>query len=166
VSINIEIEGYDRLRRKLERLGKGVYFRGALTAAASDVKSWIAEYPETTSANEPRLYNSAYSISTGRAANSWYERGYGTRWARKDGTIGGSQTSETLGRRWTTRIAPDGRSATVGNNATYAPFVQDQDEQAWFHAARGWRTIQGAVRAKAKDVRRKFQDALRRALRE
>jgi len=114
VSVNIEIEGYDRLRRKLERLGKGAYFRGALTAAASDVKSWIAEYPRATAANEP-----------GPHPSRWYERGYGSRWTLAGGGIGGRQTSETLGRRWTTRIASDGRSAIVGNNASYAPFVQD-----------------------------------------
>ena len=130
MSLHLRIEGADALIRKLGKLEAGKVLKPVIKAAAQDLAGRVAQYPPATEANQPKPY-------PGR----WYERGYGTRWARKSGGIGGRQTSQTLGRRWTTRVGDTW--AKVGNNASYGPFVQDKDQQASFHAQRGWATIQG-----------------------
>jgi hypothetical protein len=69
----------------------------------------------------------------------WYQRGFGPRWARKDGSTGGRDTSERMQQQW----AVEQRSpleTLVGNRASYAPYVQG-DEQTGFHAAHGWKKL-------------------------
>lgn len=67
----------------------------------------------------------------------WYERGYGPRWRRPDGTIGGQETSEHLGASWTVKPRPWG--AVLENRASYAAVVQGADQSAQ-HADTGWLT--------------------------
>lgn len=164
MSVNIEIKGIEKVRAKLGDLQNRTYMMGAMAAATSEVKDWIAEYPAASEANSPREFNGYYSLASHKALNRWYERGYGPRWVRKDGSIGGAKTSETLGRRWTTRVKERGMRGVVGNNASYAPFVQDADRQATFHQKRGWRTVQDAVREKRDAVVRIIQDAVHRIM--
>lgn len=164
MTVTIEIKGIEKVRAKLNDLANRRYMQGTMAAATLLVKDWIAEYPLATEANQPRGFNSYYSLADRRAINRWYERGYGPRWARKDGSVGGSRTSETLGRRWTTRVEDNGMRGVVGNNASYAPWVQDAERQATFHAARGWRTVQDAVQAKRGEVVRLLQNAVNRIM--
>lgn len=144
--LTIEIQGLDEALQKLETIGRADYLPAVMQAAASDLMGWLAVYPPASSANDS-------------SEDRWYERGFGPRWRRKDGSIGGRQTSETLGRRWTTQVAPDGLWARVGNNASYARFVQGI-EQAWFHAKRGWRTTVQAVQERGPEIVAKVQAAI------
>ncbi|HOW77936.1 MAG TPA: HK97 gp10 family phage protein [Verrucomicrobiota bacterium] len=137
--VTIRIEGLDKVLAKFGRIEGVKFLKGIMGTAALDIKDWIAEYAPATEANSP-------------SRPRWYERGYGPRWRRMNGSIGGSRTSETLGRRWTTKVAADGMQAEVGNNASYARYVQDADMQARFHKARGWRTIQEAAEAKGPGI--------------
>ena len=125
--------------------------RGVLSAAGQDLKDWLATYPPSSFANLP----------SNTPGWRWYERGYGPRWVVKDGSVHGRRTSQTLGRRWEVAVDPDGKRATVGNSATYAPYVQDQMKQPWFHAHRRWRTVQGAVREKGESIIRKVLEAVK-----
>ncbi len=54
--------------------------------------------------------------------------------------------SERLGQRWTQRVMRDASSVTgeVGNNASYGPWVQSHEFQAWMHRGR-WTTDQQAL---------------------
>jgi hypothetical protein len=52
------------------------------------------------------------------------------------------RTSETLGRRWTTRATDEGLTVVIGNNASYARYVHDARFQWRLHGLRGWRTAQ------------------------
>jgi hypothetical protein len=98
----------------------------ALKAGAEHIKGKINQYPPATSANTP-------------GQKRWYERGYGPKWTRRDGSIGSRKSSEMLGRKWTT--APQGtRAYVIGNNVSYSPYVHDPEKQAAFHKARGWKT--------------------------
>ncbi len=149
--VTLQLKGFDKLERKLGPLRAGKYWAGILKAAALDVKNYIAEYPPASEANNPQ-------------GRTWYERGFGPRWYRADGSIGGSRTSETLGRRWT--ISADSQRAVIGNNASYAPFVQSAEQQSPWHKRRGWRTDQETI-DKLKDkimakVKRAIEDILSR----
>jgi hypothetical protein len=164
MTVTIEIKGTERVRAKLNDVQNRTYMMGAMVAATSLVKDWVAEYPAASEANQPRSFNSYYGLTSQRPMNRWYERGFGTRWARKNGSVGGTRTSETLGRSWTTRIEERGMRGVVGTKASYAPFVQDAEEQARFHAERGWRTVQDAVKEKKDAVVRIVQDAVHRIM--
>jgi len=126
----IDIEGLGELRTTLEQLGRLDVIEYNLLAAGQMVEGKMKIYPPPSIANSP-------SNPTGY----WYERGYGSRWWRADGTMGGRKTSERLKEQWT--VEPLGRTAVqVGNKVTYGPFVQDAQNQQWFHRMRGWQTIQ------------------------
>ena len=147
---NLRVEGLDSIIRKLRRVQPTSMFRATMRNGAEMVKGWINQYPRSTSANSP---------GTGR----WYERGYGSRWMNADGSVGGSRTSETLGRRWASDVSANGMSATVGNNASYAPLVQGK-EQAWYHNRTGWRTTVEAVKEMGPRVRAFLLTQYRRAI--
>lgn len=156
MSYHIEVRGLGLLDRVLGELASASFLRPALLAIASDLKARVAPYPPATGANRARAWRSG-------ANNTWYERHYGPRWARKDGSVGGRQTSQALGQRWTYRVEP--RKAIIGNNATYAPYVQDETKQAGFHKARGWRTAQGVIREALPSIQAGLENYVRDILR-
>ena len=129
----ITIEGLDRLIDKLGKVEGLDFMKGVMHTAGSMLKNFMAVYPHKTAANRP-----------GGPGSRWYERGYGPRWMRADGSVGGRQTSETLGRRWTSRVQGK-TSAIVGNNASYAPYVQSAAKQAAWMSPIGWRTDQEGI---------------------
>lgn len=154
MSVTIEIEGLERLQGKLRRVESGQYLRAVLQAAAIDIKGYMAWYPPASEANDPQR-------------SRWYERGYGPRWRRRDGQIGGYKTSEMLDKKWAAarpRIDTKGLTARVGVRVSYAPYVQSAERQAWFHTVRGWRTDEQAVRERGPHVIRLVQAAVRRIL--
>jgi hypothetical protein len=83
------IRGMNKLLRKLNSLRELRGAKRGLRAGAVHIKGKIAIYPNSSEANTP-------------GQRRWYERGWGAKWTRKDGSIGGRKSSETLGRRWTT----------------------------------------------------------------
>lgn len=96
---------------------------------AKALEDIISPYPDQLTPIDPDRY---------------YERGYGPRWIRKDGSTGGKKTSERLNTRWAVR--PYGAlGAALLNLASYAPFVHALDEQAGIHADAGWVTDDEAI---------------------
>lgn len=131
------------LREVLRRINSPKVLAAAkagLKAGAAHIEGKIKPYPAASEANSP-------------ANDRWYERGFGSRWKRKDGSIGGRKSSETLGRRWTIKAKNNGLTVMIGNNASYAPFVHDKDKQAAFHQRRGWKTAQDVVKDEADEVK-------------
>ena len=122
-AIEIVIRNMDELEKKLDDVGNASYMEGAMTAALSLLKDDAAEYPPENIANIPYQ-------------RRWYERNYGPKWMRRDGTVGGIAASEMLGKSWTTRVKNRGLLGVLGNKASYGPFVQDKERQAGFHRAR------------------------------
>lgn len=154
MSVTIEIDGLERLQGKLKTLESGRYLRAVMQAAALDIKGYMGWYPPSSEANDP-------------AGRRWYERGFGPRWRRRDGTISGYHTSEMLDKKWAAarpRVDTRGLTARVGVNVSYAPYVQSAKSQARFHAARGWRTDADAVRERGPHVIRLVQAAVRQIL--
>lgn len=135
---DIQIEGLDALVAKFGELQGGAYMREVLTVGGTMLKNFIAQYPLASEANTPYQ-------------RRWYERGYGPKWMRKDGSVKGLKTSETLGRKWSV-VARSDTEVVVGNNASYAPFVQSAEKQANFHRQRGWRTDDMAIKETAPKI--------------
>jgi hypothetical protein len=131
-------------------------FEQAMTRSLLAIEGRVAEYPPESEANRPRAWRgSAYSLATQKrvSLNTWYERGYGPKWVRKDGTVNGRKTSRFLGRHWTQEVHVRGGDleGTLGNSASYAPEVHGR-EQASFHAERGWVRLEDAVEQSAEDI--------------
>lgn len=175
MTTTIEIKGLDKLLRDLDpvraRRGMTTAMQGAVRIVQKDLK----EYPPKSEANQPRTFNSAYSLTgargnrrlgrvIARAANSWYQRGYGTKWARKDGSIGGYASSKKLGGQWNVKVSAHGKviEGIVGNLVPYGPFVQDKEQQAWYHARRKWPTVQGVLENRTRQIMDFFEQAVRR----
>jgi hypothetical protein len=71
----------------------------------------------------------------------------------------------TLGRRWTTRVQEIGNHTvlgTVGNNTTYAPWVQARYFQAGIHRGR-WQTEMDVTEQSRDEIAALFQAAIERA---
>ena len=94
----------------------------------------IMPYPPTTQANR----------SPGINGYSWYQRGFGT----KTVTNRRYPTSEQMSKKWSfkTRVIAANVRGEIINNASYAPFVQGE-EQVWYHAMRGWRRADKVIDA-------------------
>lgn len=148
--MNIDITGIEPLMAKLEQLRGLTWLKGVMTAALSDLKDWIAEYPPESDANIPYQ-------------RRWYQRGYGSKWMRRNGTVGGRATSEQLGQKWTYKVDDDGHGGVVGNNASYAKWVQGPEQNRW-HTRRGWRTTTQAVTEQGPKVIDKLRTAISRLL--
>ena len=150
MTANIEIQGLEEVVKKIEKLGRLDYLQAAIKASAAHVKGKVAQYPPSTAANAP-------------GSKRWYERGYGSKWTRADGSIGGRKTSEMLGRKWTTETRNRGLTAVVGNNVSYGPYVQGE-KQAAFHKARGWKTAEDVAKEETDEVVRFITGAINKIM--
>lgn len=133
-----EIKGMPQLLRKLDDLASLNGAKRGLAAGALHIKGIVSQYPPATEANSSTM-------------DRWYQRGYGPRWRRRDGTIGGRKTSEALGRKWATESRNAGLTQVIGNNTSYGPWVQAAEKaggkgpQASFHRQRGWKTDEDVI---------------------
>ena len=147
------IKGMSKLLRKLKTIEELRGAKRGLKAGALHVKGKIDEYPPSTTANSP-----------GNPTGRWYERGWGSRYKRLDGVVTGKKTSETLGRKWTTAEQNAGLTQVIGNNASYAPYVHDAEEQAKIHGDRGWKTDEQVLREEGDKVLQFIQREVEREL--
>ena len=140
------ITGDAELRRKLAKLQDMSQIYPALMAGGVHVAGKLKEYPPSTAANSP-----------GGPGSQWYERGWGSRWQRMDGSMGGRQSSETLGKKWTMQ-GSGGDKVTIGNNVSYGPWVQGSVKvggvgpQASALAEIGWKTTDTVASEEAEVV--------------
>ena len=76
--------------------------------------------------------------------------------------------TEALRRGWTStdrvfRVGPGGIDAVLRNPVSYAPFVQDEEEQAWMHVGR-WQTVQGVQEREEAQIAMDIEAAVGRAI--
>jgi hypothetical protein len=105
-------------------------------------------------ADRARVYPTAgpWNSYPGTKGNGvWYERGVGTRYARKGAAIGGKpffkgfgagKPSEQLQKNWNTEIqTKDAYSASVYTEVTYAPYLFDPEQRVSWAALHGWQDV-------------------------
>ena len=134
--------------------------KAMMGGAVELIRSGVADYPSETAGNKPRTFQSG-------AQNTWYQRHYGPKWARKDGSVGSAETSEVLGESWTTEVRgfAAGVRGIVGTKASYAPYVQDEKRQAAIHKQNKWPTIQGVFKDKRREIIQLFDSVIARIIR-
>ena len=81
-----------------------------LLRAVLELKDLAAGYP----------VEGSWNVAPGtKGKGVWYQRGFGTRYNRKDGTIGGRNTSQRLQKSWNTEVQRrDDFSASAFTNVT------------------------------------------------
>ncbi len=129
----MRIEGLDELIAKIDNLRQLRRVKSSIQVAALYLRGIAATYPPATAANAP-------GSSPG---DHWYQRGWGSKWVVRDGSVHGRQASENLGKSWTIRTTNGGFRAIVGTDTSYAPWLQDRERpQVIWARSRGWRTVQ------------------------
>lgn len=142
--LEISIQGVDKLVAKFGRVQALTYLRAPMYRAVYRLQGYMATYPRQ------------------RNPKTRYVRGRG--WADKDGKVR-RLTSEHLGKRWTAKVelTPDGLMGKVGNNASYAPWVQSKRFQAEIH--RGWwQNDEMAIQRNRAAIVKDFNGAIKGAL--
>lgn len=134
----ITITGLEPLFKKFDNIGALRILEPPMQRAVLRGEAFMKDYPPAP-------------------AGSKYIRGRG---------FPGRQTSEKLGQRWTTKIdrSAHGLTGRIGNNASYAKWVQSAAYQTRFHARTGWRTDFDAVRELEPVIVADFQRAIDGAL--
>ena len=146
-----QIIGGKELQAKLAKLGNLSFLKPVITSQGVYLKKAIAVYPPAGSGN-----SSAWP--------TWYERGYGPKWRRADGSIGGRQTSEKLRNSWTSKAESNTR-AIIGTDTSYAKWVQGGDTQSAVMHDIGWKTTDTVAEEESEAVLKQIQKAVDRELR-
>ncbi len=143
-AVTIDIKGVDALIAKLGKVQATNILRPPMQRAVLRIQRDMQEYPP-------------------QRPGSRYVRGRGM--ANAAGIVE-HKTSQQLGKRWTTKVFQEGAYLTgkVGNNVTYAPFVQSRQFQARIHRGR-WQTDAQVVNRLARTIVGDFETTISQALR-
>ena len=147
----IEIKGIERIVGRLEDIERAL--PAGIKAAAIHVKGKVDDAPQVRRGRMPMTPRQ----------RAWFLM------ALREGLIevpwrrGASSLSEKLSQSWTTEMR-DERSAVIGNDTSYGPFVQDKEKQSKYHEETGWKTIQDVVEAEAGKARDIVASVVRKAI--
>lgn len=146
----IRVSGDEALVRKLLQDLAPALSAGA-QGVAEALRNELTPYPPASAANQS-------------GQRRWYQRGYGPRWTRRDGSVGGAKTSQQLNRSWA--VLPNGTTARLIGRAAYSGVVHRKEDQARFHARRGWHTDEDSIKAlrRKQVIERVFRAVLRKLL--
>ena len=145
-----QIIGDKELQAKLRRISDLSFLRPVISSEVTYVAGKISFQPNAPSKNKS-------------PGNSWYDRGYGPRWMRRDGSINGSQTSEDLPGSWKGKATSNTRGI-IGNDASYAKWVQGPQQSAIMKKI-GWKTTDTVVDEESEKVLKSIQKAVDNELR-
>jgi hypothetical protein len=165
------------------------YLRKAMTLSVRRLQAYIDQYPPATDANQPgRVGEDGRPLGYyERGRGWWYPVMQKKTLGPKTGVSTGAETakraaarnkvksiptvagyklagggeSEMLGRSWEAQVYVQEAEilGAIGTNTSYADVVQGE-KQAKFHAERGWRTLDMALKATMKDIRKYFTEAV------
>lgn len=167
------------------------YVKKAMTESVRAVQERISEYPPSSEANRPgRIGQNGKPMGYyERGRGWWYPVMKRQTLGEKLGVSVGAQTvnqaakrhkiksiptvagyklagggeSEMLGRSWDAQVIEQDNAVlgVIGNNASYAEYVHQGNQQAAIHAARGWKTVERALEESMDDVNAAFGQALK-----
>ena len=144
MSATIEIRGLDKLRKRFDTVSPGI--KAGVKAATVHVYGKAKSYPPHTLANQPKTYKTG-------ANNTWYQRGWGGKWALAAGGWHGRKSSEQLQQKWSSRVTNGGFTGIIGNSASYAIYVQgERKDQAKALKRIGWKSVEDIAEEEAPTV--------------
>jgi hypothetical protein len=78
---------------------------------------------------------------------------------------GNNLKSERYGTQFYTQIPTGTMNTIIGNRASYAPFLADDDRQARAMAKKGWRKLWDVAKEKTGEITRIYQGWINRLIR-
>lgn len=148
VRVGVTIEGLDKLDKIGAKIPTSIF--EMVRFVAHEVHIRMAVYPPETDANQPGPYPAR-----------WYQRQFGRRWARVDGSIGGDDSSEQLQKSWR-EVVVGPLTREVWTDVSYAPYVQSAEDQTATMRAIGWQTDEDVANDVMNDTR--IQGQINRAI--
>jgi len=149
MTIDIKVEGLDKLEKALERFPKKIdkNLKQAGKDAAEEIldTQGLRRYPPATAANLPPA--------------PYYQRGSGTIYASGKS----SGTSENYGKKW--NVEAQRYTTRISNSASYAPYLAGE-QQARAMQRLGWRKIFDVAKEKMSRITRIFQKWIDYTIRE
>jgi hypothetical protein len=152
----ITVHGLSELLDKFDHLSENVQkaVRAGIFAGAVHVQTQAKKYPPSTEANIP-------------FQRRWYQRGWGSKWMRRDGSVGGKMTSKNLKQQWTVEMR-DKYTVVIGNNVSYGPYVMgganDEHQQAHRMKEIGWKTTDTIAEEQTPKVMEFIEKEIQKAL--
>ena len=150
IYIDIKLGKVDSMIQRWKQLEA---LKQAVGEASLYVRGKVSEYP--------RVQRRRMIFRTARQRRAFFAK-------LKSGEIevpyrrGSSPNSETMGRRWNVDRSPDGLSARVGNNVSYARYVVGE-KQAEYHRG-NWKKTSDVVREETPHIQAIFDKNIRSAL--
>jgi hypothetical protein len=170
IEFDVKLTGIEGITAKLDRLAAGNYMREAMDATVIEIETWMKRYPPKPAAMQgPAMRPVSFMTSGGQAVSfTAASRGWkrGGRNGRGKLRYVGYQRTGGLGRSWTHRVTGAGVEfvGNVGTNIKYAKWVQSAEKQAAVHQGR-WRTDEQAIAQFKPRIVKRFEAAIRRAMR-
>jgi hypothetical protein len=156
----IEIQGLDELIKKLDDLRQLRKVHAGIRAAGMYVKGKIATYPRYMRGSIPLS-------AVGGFKSDKHRRGFFAKLNAGEIEVpyrrGQSPGSEDLANKWTSKYDQNKFEAVVGNNASYARFVQG-DKQTKMMKMIGWQTVDQVAEKETKRVQEYVFEAVKRAI--
>ncbi len=153
--VSIKVEGLDKLVNRLRKVGSLAGVRAAIRGAAIHVLNRMKEYPVARHAPQPFV-------------SDRQRRGFFYHLRKGDIEVpyrrAQSPKSESLKHRWARKTEDDGLTEVVGNNASYARLVQDEEKQTRYHKTTGWATVQSVMKDERDLVTGMIMGAAKKAL--
>lgn len=147
----IRVQGVEELLKRITTIQQFRKVRAAVKQAGHHMQRQMRDYPTNRHGANPMLHG------TGAKAQRM-RRGFFYHLNKGNISVPYGRTGN-LKKRWTVRM-DKGLTATVGNNAKYAPLVQGAANQTFGHARSGWITEEQAVRQESDTVIAYIRDAL------
>ena len=163
--LEIEVKGIDATIAGLKRIAAQDAIRGAMDASVIEIEKYMKKYPPKPAAIQgPAMSPVRFTTKAGKSAD-FMARSRGWTKGRRSYYEGYRRTGK-LGQAWLTRV--EGNSTLlighVGNAINYAKWVQADATQAWMHKGR-WRTDAQALAQFRDKIVKRFEDAIKRAMR-
>jgi len=152
MQIELELKGLEKARRALSGATLAKVTERALQRFADELKMRAVPYPPEGPYNRP-----------GGPGSRWYQRHFGQRWMRQDGTIGGINTSERMQKQWVVQMRGPW-SAFLRNKASYSSYVMGED-QTRVHKGHGWSRVDELAIKHADIWYRAFEEELAKEMR-
>ena len=165
--LEINVKGIDATVKSLNRIASSDAIRSAMSASVIEIETYMKKYPPKPAAIQgPAMSPVRFTTRGGKSADFMARSRGWSKNSRGKLYYEGYRRTGKLGQAWTTSVRQTATETVgkVGNAINYAKCVQASATQAWMHKGR-WRTdAQAIAQFEAKIVKR-FEDAIRRAMR-
>jgi len=165
--LEINVKGIGATVKSLNRIAASDAIRSAMQASVIEIETYMKKYPPKPGARSGTAMSPVrFTTRAGKSADFMALSKGWKRNARGKASYVGYDRTGKLGQAWTTKVTQTATETVgkVGNAIKYAPYVQSAAKQAWMHVGR-WRTDKQAIAQFEAKITKRFEDAIRRAMR-